>query len=163
MRVAFPSLKRTPIDMFENIKKMAEVECPTLLVHGQMDEVVPFDHGVQLFERSKRPFPPLWVEFAGHNDIEVVAGPPFIIHMNEFFETAVQMKDFDHFSDMVSRDQSSVDPSICVRLSVDESDLMEEDEKCGDLRIGDKPLAVKGMRRTRRIIPSGSTSTGSTR
>jgi abhydrolase domain-containing protein 17 len=38
------------IDMFLNIDKIENVECPVFLIHGKRDEVVPFEHSqVPLF------------------------------------------------------------------------------------------------------------------
>lgn len=49
------------------------MQAPTLIIHGTEDEVIDFSAGLQLYERCPRPVDPLWVEGAGHNDIELYA------------------------------------------------------------------------------------------
>lgn len=49
------------------------MQAPTLIIHGTEDEVIDFSAGLQLYERCPKPVDPLWVEGAGHNDIELYA------------------------------------------------------------------------------------------
>lgn len=71
-RVLFPTSKRTWFfDTFKNVEKITKVKSPTLVIHGTDDEVIPFIHGQQIHERAPKPLQPLWVDHAGHNDIEV--------------------------------------------------------------------------------------------
>ena len=42
-----------------------------LVIHGTDDEVIDISHGVGIYERCARPAEPLWVEGAGHNDVEL--------------------------------------------------------------------------------------------
>lgn len=44
-----------------------------LVIHGTEDEVIDFSHGLAMYERCPRAVEPLWVEGAGHNDIELYA------------------------------------------------------------------------------------------
>lgn len=39
-------------ERFENINYVAKAHCPTFVLHGRMDEVIPFHHGQELFEAS---------------------------------------------------------------------------------------------------------------
>jgi len=67
-----------PIDQFESLAKMARLEAPVLVVHGQRDAVVRPWHGRRLFEavpEDRRAA--LWVEHAGHNDLADVAGEAY--------------------------------------------------------------------------------------
>lgn len=41
------------------------------MIHGTEDEVIDFSHGLAIFERCPRTVEPLWVEGAGHNDVEL--------------------------------------------------------------------------------------------
>ncbi len=41
------------------------------MIHGTEDEVIDFAHGVAIHEKSTTAVTPLWVEGAGHNDIEL--------------------------------------------------------------------------------------------
>lgn len=41
-----------------------------LVIHGTDDEVIDFSHGLAVYENCPRAVEPLWVEGAGHNDVE---------------------------------------------------------------------------------------------
>ncbi|KFQ44699.1 Alpha/beta hydrolase domain-containing protein 17A, partial [Nestor notabilis] len=72
MRVAFPETKKTYwFDAFPNIEKISKITSPVLIIHGTEDEVIDFSHGLALFERCPKAVEPLWVDGAGHNDIEL--------------------------------------------------------------------------------------------
>lgn len=55
----------------QSIDKISKVTSPVLVIHGTEDEVIDFSHGLALYERCQRPVEPLWVEGAGHNDVEL--------------------------------------------------------------------------------------------
>ncbi len=63
-----------PFDQFENLRKIGRVKCPVLVMHGRSDEVIPFFHGEQLYAAVRSPRRSFWIEGAGHNDVEQVAG-----------------------------------------------------------------------------------------
>lgn len=54
-----------------SIEKVSKITSPVLIIHGTDDEVIDFSHGLALFERCPKAVEPLWVEGAGHNDIEL--------------------------------------------------------------------------------------------
>jgi len=58
-------------DAFPSIDKVSKVSSPVLVIHGTEDEVIDFSHGLAIYERLPRPVEPLWVEGAGHNDVEL--------------------------------------------------------------------------------------------
>ncbi|XP_030323661.1 alpha/beta hydrolase domain-containing protein 17B isoform X2 [Calypte anna] len=59
------------VDLAASIDKISKITSPVLIIHGTEDEVIDFSHGLTLFERCQRPVEPLWVEGAGHNDVEL--------------------------------------------------------------------------------------------
>ncbi len=71
-RVAMPIVP-FPFDKFKNIDKIDKVQCPVLFIHGRDDTIVPFSHGLSLFEKANEPKLSFWVEDAGHNDLFSVA------------------------------------------------------------------------------------------
>ncbi|KAH9075164.1 hypothetical protein LEN26_007908 [Aphanomyces euteiches] len=88
-RVAFQFRFSLPGDLFCNIDRVGDIESPVTIIHGTRDEVIPFWHGEELFVacqpawRSK----PLWVQDAGHNNIEMflgAKGDSFFVHLREF-------------------------------------------------------------------------------
>ncbi|XP_039277982.1 alpha/beta hydrolase domain-containing protein 17B isoform X1 [Nilaparvata lugens] len=56
---------------FNSIDKVPKVTSPVLVIHGMEDEVIDFAHGLAIYERCPRAVEPLWVEGAGHNDVEL--------------------------------------------------------------------------------------------
>jgi fermentation-respiration switch protein FrsA (DUF1100 family) len=67
----FPLL---PFDKFSNLDKLQKVHCPVLIMHGQADHTIPFQHGKALYEAASEPKRSLWIAEAGHNDFTWVAG-----------------------------------------------------------------------------------------
>jgi abhydrolase domain-containing protein 17 len=67
----FPIL---PFDKFTNLDKLKKIHCPILVMHGQADKIIPFQHGRSLYAASPEPKISLWVADAGHNDFDDVAG-----------------------------------------------------------------------------------------
>ena len=60
IRVAY-DVKHTAFDAFCNIAKVHKIKCPVLVVHGTRDDVVPVQHGKELFKLCRRPHRPYWV------------------------------------------------------------------------------------------------------
>ena len=54
-----------------SIEKVSKIVSPVLVIHGTEDEVIDFSHGLAIYERCPRTVDPLWVEGAGHNDVEL--------------------------------------------------------------------------------------------
>lgn len=73
-----------PFDKFRNIDKIKKVNCPVLVMHGRLDEVIPFQHGQKLFAAANEPKRYLWVDEAGHNDFMWVAGEQYRKTLQEF-------------------------------------------------------------------------------
>lgn len=62
-------VKLLPWDRFDNWKRMKKVQIPLLVIHGDADEVVPYSHGVALYERHQGAKNFLQLEGVGHNDL----------------------------------------------------------------------------------------------
>jgi abhydrolase domain-containing protein 17 len=73
-----------PWDRFRNLKKIHELQEPTMVIHGTEDGVVPFRHGQQLFEGSQAPKFFYWVEGARHNDLIPFMGDEYWTILQEF-------------------------------------------------------------------------------
>lgn len=71
VRVVFNNVPHTlKFDMFANIDKIDKILVPVFCVHGMVDDVVPFSHGLELSRRARYPLEPLWIRYAGHNNLE---------------------------------------------------------------------------------------------
>ena len=73
-----------PGDLFENERKLPQVEAPVLVLHGRNDEVVPFSHGEALLAAAREPKRSLFVAGAHHNDFVGAAGPAYAAALREF-------------------------------------------------------------------------------
>lgn len=76
-----------PFDQFPNRKRLASIRCPILFIHGTSDEVIAFAHGQKLYETYEGPKQHWWVEGAGHNDLQSVAGEAYFDTLRRFGET----------------------------------------------------------------------------
>lgn len=71
MRVAFNTSRTWCCDAFPSIDKINRIGSLVLVIHGTDDEVIDLSHGISIHEKCKKPVDPLWVEGAGHNDVEI--------------------------------------------------------------------------------------------
>lgn len=72
IRVACPETRRTYcFDSFPSIDKAHRIASPVLVIHGTEDDVIDFTHGMAIYDRCPITVEPLWVEGAGHNDVEL--------------------------------------------------------------------------------------------
>ncbi len=61
-------------DRFDNIGKVARVGCPLLLLHGEDDEIVSFDHAQKLLAAAAEPKSLVPFADRGHNDLWYAEG-----------------------------------------------------------------------------------------
>ena len=76
-----------PFDKFANLRRIAKVRCPVLVIHGAADEIIPPSHGRALFAAAPEPKRLAMVPGAGHNDLVSVAGEDYWRTLREFAET----------------------------------------------------------------------------
>jgi fermentation-respiration switch protein FrsA (DUF1100 family) len=78
-RVALPflplgSLLRTKYD---SLSKIREIRVPLLILHGDRDDVVPYEQGRRLFDAANEPKTFYRIRGARHNDTYIVGGQPY--------------------------------------------------------------------------------------
>lgn len=56
-------------DRFDSASRIARVEAPVLIVHGQQDATIPIRLGRELYQLAAQPKQKLWIAGAGHNDL----------------------------------------------------------------------------------------------
>ncbi|MDE2030428.1 MAG: alpha/beta hydrolase [Alphaproteobacteria bacterium] len=57
------------LDRFDSIAKIKKVHMPLLLLHGEMDQVIPIKFGKKLFAAANEPKQSYYVPDAGHNNV----------------------------------------------------------------------------------------------
>ena len=62
--------------------------CPVLIVHSRDDELIPFDHGRQLFELASQPKHFLELR-GGHNDGFLVSGRRYLDGFDNFLAVSL--------------------------------------------------------------------------
>ena len=58
-----------PVDPFPNLKRLGDVKCPVLIIHGTADGVVPYSHGKALYGFAKEPKRFVSIEGGDHNTL----------------------------------------------------------------------------------------------
>ncbi|GER41303.1 alpha/beta-Hydrolases superfamily protein [Striga asiatica] len=123
------AVKRTYwFDIYKNIDKMPQVNCPVLVIHGTADEVVDFSHGKQLWELCKHKYEPLWVKGGTHCNLELY--PEYIRHLKKFISTVERGP---HSSRRISTRKSTTEQIEPSRKSTDSS-LFELPRRSTDWR-----------------------------
>lgn len=71
MRVLTSSRILGCLDIYPNIDRISNVNCPVMIIHGRLDQEVDFRHGVELHNQVPLELrrDPWWVADRGHNDI----------------------------------------------------------------------------------------------
>jgi fermentation-respiration switch protein FrsA (DUF1100 family) len=74
-RVHYPIIPTTLVpDAYPSLRRIRELECPLLVLHGTADRIVPVEQGMKLFEAAPEPKRLHLIEGVGHNDLLTVAG-----------------------------------------------------------------------------------------
>lgn len=73
-----------PFDKFPNLRRIRQLRCPLLVIHGQDDAIIPVWHGQRLFAAAPAPKWAYWVDQAGHNDLSDVAGERYLQALQDF-------------------------------------------------------------------------------
>ena len=84
---AYRVMTRWPLvlgDRLPNLSRMKRVRCPVLVMHGTRDGVIDIAHGRALFAAAPEPKRSLWVEGAGHCQVDSVAGPLYWQTLTDF-------------------------------------------------------------------------------
>ncbi len=71
---------------FDNFGKIPQLRSPSLFIHGDRDEIVPYAHGRRLFEAAPPPKAFYTVRGAGHNDTYAIGGSTYFQHIRDFID-----------------------------------------------------------------------------
>ncbi len=80
----FPGLLQTKYD---NLARIPTIRVPVLILHGDQDEIVPFEMGRRLFEAANPPKTFYTVHGARHNDTYIVGGEPYFQVWSSFLKS----------------------------------------------------------------------------
>ena len=82
-----------PFDQFRNLDKIPKINCPSLIIHGERDEVVPFWHGQRLHEAAPEPKTFLPLPEASHNDVRSVGDAAYFNAIRSFADSLTTAKE----------------------------------------------------------------------
>jgi hypothetical protein len=57
-------------DLYPSLARVERITCPTLVLHGDQDDLVPLSHGLSLYDKLQAPKALGVIPGAGHNDID---------------------------------------------------------------------------------------------
>jgi len=89
-RVAFPILPIGPLlrTRYDVVEKLGRVQTPLLVLHGDKDDVVPYEQGKKVFEAAHNPKEFYTIRGAHHNDTYIVGGEAYFAALKDFIERA---------------------------------------------------------------------------
>jgi hypothetical protein len=73
---------------YDTLGAVRRVRVPVLVLHGDADEIVPFDMGEQVFAAAPEPKTFYRIPGASHNDTYLVGGKPYLEAFRAFLATA---------------------------------------------------------------------------
>ena len=78
-RVALPFLPLGTLlrTKYDSLGKIGEIRVPLLILHGDRDDVVPYEQGRRLFDAANEPKTFYRIRGARHNDTYIVGGQPY--------------------------------------------------------------------------------------
>jgi fermentation-respiration switch protein FrsA (DUF1100 family) len=85
-KVSFPFLPVDPLlrTRYDSLSKIEKVKAPILIVHGEFDEIIPFEQGRRLFEAAPEPKEFYTIRKARHNDLHLVGGTAYLDALGRF-------------------------------------------------------------------------------
>lgn len=88
-RKLFPFLPRgVPLgETYGSLEKIGRARCPVLVIHGERDELIPMEEGLELYRAAPEPKELYLVPGAGHNDVSLVAGEEYVRRIGSFLES----------------------------------------------------------------------------
>lgn len=118
-----------PTDIFPNVKYAPQIKCPSLIIHGKNDDIVPFWHGQALLNAIPPSYRarPLWADNCGHNHIESVYRDLYVEKITKFIHKYVSAKlppvgipECDRATVLelgIDDSKSCTNPADCVKLN----------------------------------------------
>jgi uncharacterized protein len=74
---------------FDVLEKIAQVKVPLLVLHGDRDDLVPYEHGQRVFAAARAPKEFYTIIGAKHNDTYLVGGEAYFERLRSFVETVL--------------------------------------------------------------------------
>ena len=69
---------------YDSLSKISKIKVPTLIMHGDKDELVPIEQGKMLYEKANEPKEFYTIPGAMHNDTHIVGGEEYFDVIRDF-------------------------------------------------------------------------------
>ena len=69
---------------YDSLAKIGNIKVPILVMHGDKDDLVPFEHGKRLYDMANEPKEFYTIPGAGHNDTHIVGGDEYFDVISNF-------------------------------------------------------------------------------
>jgi fermentation-respiration switch protein FrsA (DUF1100 family) len=73
---------------YDTLEKVRHIKSPLLVIHGDRDEVVPYNQGKEVFAAAPEPKEFYTIAGARHNDTYIIGGDPYFAVLKNFIERA---------------------------------------------------------------------------
>lgn len=90
---AFRTVTEIPVlpwDRFRNLGRVQDINCPSLVIHGKLDEVIPFRQGRKIHRELPQPKSFLEIPTASHNDLQSKGGRRYESAIDDFFKQLIE-------------------------------------------------------------------------
>jgi fermentation-respiration switch protein FrsA (DUF1100 family) len=90
-KTVFPLLPIGPLlqTRYDVVEKVGRVKVPLLVLHGDHDDVVPYEQGKKVFAAAREPKEFYTIKGATHNDTYIVGGDGYFQRLSRFVETVI--------------------------------------------------------------------------
>lgn len=85
-QVAMP-VRILPFEKFPNQRRIGDIDCPLLLIHGTEDKTIPFSHSEALLAAANEPKQLVPIPRADHNDVLAVDAQTYLQSIESFVES----------------------------------------------------------------------------
>lgn len=72
---------------FDVVDKVGKINTPLLVLHGDQDEIIPYEQGQRVFAAAREPKRFYSIKGAGHNDTFIAGGNAYYEQLRSFIET----------------------------------------------------------------------------
>jgi hypothetical protein len=113
-------------EKFENIKFIKDIVSPVLFIHGQLDELIPFDHTLKLKDECKCPHEVILPENMNHNDFNL--DEDFLVPIRNFMKRFTRLKNHNFFAlnYKLIPEVFKIMP-MCIEEMIKKSDIVSKD------------------------------------
>ncbi len=88
---------------YDNLEKIAKIKVPLLVLHGDRDAVIPYEHGRRVFNAAPGPKDFYTISGASHNDTYIVGGDAYFERLRSFIEIVMASRPPSSSTDHVGK------------------------------------------------------------